>query len=97
MALPLQKGFRLVVNLLTMPHLDMLFFCAPNSLKSQDTNFIDSDLKGCISVETTGCSISGSIPSILPSQILRYAFPTVGAPCTYWPSHGHAICCWWLL
>jgi hypothetical protein len=51
---PLHKGFRLVVNLLTMPYLNTLF-CAPNSLKSQETNFIDNHLKGSLYVESAGC------------------------------------------
>jgi hypothetical protein len=58
MASPSQMGVKLIVNLLTMPYL--LFFSAPNFLKSQETNFIDNHLKGCIPADIKGCSVTGS-------------------------------------
>ena len=35
-------------------------FFAPNSLKSQDTNFIDNRLKGCMSLKIALCFVTGS-------------------------------------
>ena len=54
---PYKKG-SLVVNLLTMPYLNMITFFAPNPLKSQETNFIVNHLKGCMSVKMTGYSLT---------------------------------------
>jgi hypothetical protein len=58
MAPPLQKGLRLFVNLLTMLYSTILI-CAPDSLKSQETNFIDNHLKGGIFIENTRCFVTG--------------------------------------
>jgi len=44
MAPPSLKGFRLDVNLFTMPYVYAFIF-APYSLKSQERNFIDNHLK----------------------------------------------------
>jgi len=77
MASPFKKRVKIRdINLLTMPYLNLVL-CAPNALKSQETNLIYNHLKGLVSVDFDGFLTTGRIAQ---AMIAGCAFVGSGCP-----------------